>query len=313
MNKPDQATAAELNIKETSRTGSCHRLIATIRNISQDRDSGEIIIKQGRDNARIHIAKGKIAWVRASTSQQTLFSELVNVAGLDAADLQNVFDECKREGLNFGETAVEWGLIDRDSFLKILRQHTVRSLELILAWGNPELLFVNSERTFNDALAFEPDEIIALLDPQLLTQQPPANSPMPLPENGKLRNRLDLFKDIDQFTGLAIFLPHGELVAETSVGPVNFAEAYALILDVFLAAQKTTSALGLEPCTSLQVTARDAEIILRNVSAASGGQAADDLRIITISEKQSPVGLIKIQIEKLAEELPALFSETITS
>lgn len=134
-------------------------LIETIMSSAKNNELGEIIITSGKKSARIFITNGEVAWVRASTIKQTLSSELIKKTGLDSSDLQNIFEECKRDGSNFGETVIEWGLIGREDFRRILLQHVSSSLAAILAWKNTQMIFINSDRTYNSTLTFKPEEV----------------------------------------------------------------------------------------------------------------------------------------------------------
>ncbi len=139
-------------------------LIELIVGAAKNNEPGEIIITSGKKSARVFIANGEIAWVRVSTIKQTLSSELLKKTGLDSSELQNIFEECKRDGSNFGETVIKWGLISREDFRQILLQHVSSSLAVILAWKNTQIMFVNSDRKYNSTLTFKPEEVFADID-----------------------------------------------------------------------------------------------------------------------------------------------------
>lgn len=154
-------------------------LIKIITSVAKNNELGEIIVTSGKKSARIFIANGDIAWVRGSIIKQTLSSELLKKTGLDSSDLQNIFEECKRDGSNFGETVIEWGLISREDFRRILLLHVSSSLAAIFAWKNVQMIFVNSEREYNSTLTFKYEEVFAEIGCKIPKKRKPKKTVKP--------------------------------------------------------------------------------------------------------------------------------------
>lgn len=267
-------------------------------------EGGEIIVKNGKDSARVHLVNGEIAWIMVTTMKENLSSELVEKAGLDRSDLQRVFDECKIEGKNFGETVIEWGLISRGDFRQILLRHTSNALAEMLLWEDSQMIFVNSKQKYNSTLTFKPEEVFAEIDSvyhRRKESKKTANQTLNIPE---MRELLETFEEIDKFVSAGIFLPNGEVITNISKESADFAETCVVVNDMFLSAQMAVNILGFGYCHSVQVTAPEAEILIYDLSDVSkGGTPA---RMIVITEQESPIGLYKIQANKIVKDILVL-------
>jgi len=279
------------------------KLIEIIVRVAKNNELGEIIMTSGKKSARIFIANGEIAWVRASTIKQTLSSELLKETGLDGSDLQSVFDECKRDGSNFGETVIEWGLISRENFRQILLQHISSSLAVILTWKNPQMIFVNSDRVYNSTLTFKPEEVFADINsgssgkkkPKKTTKQemdtddmkkkgskkqgtsisgrPAQDSALKKGSDQKntptikgdhnMEKVLAKFKSIKGFLDVALLSAEGEVMAEVSTSDMHLAQSAALANDVLLKAQEETDIIGVGRGSLLHITAPKAHVLMR--------------------------------------------------
>ncbi|MCK4508245.1 MAG: response regulator [Desulfuromonadales bacterium] len=279
-------------------------LIEIIVSESAKNEGGEIIVKSDKDSGRVHLINGEIAWIMATTMKETLYSELIEKAGLDSSDLQRVFDECKLNGKNFGETVIEWGLIPRENFRQILLRHTSNALAEILLWEDSQMIFVNSNRTYNSVLTFKPEEVFTDMSNASPGKIKPKKFTSKRMDIAGMRELLESYKTLDKFIAAGIILPTGEIIAEVSINPVSFAKTCEMLNDVFLSSQLTVNIVGFGDCQSVQITAPEAEILIRDLG--KGGKGGSPVRMIVVTEQESPMGLFKIQAEKIVNNLLVL-------
>ncbi len=135
-------------------------LLIALKGAASTREGGEFLVRHGMETGRIYFHQGKVAWVVVSNKQQTFSSYLVDNTPLSSQELQEVFDECKRSEANFGETIVQWGLLDRETLRQLLLRHISICLSGILSWSNTETLFMPDKRTYKGSLTFELAEVV---------------------------------------------------------------------------------------------------------------------------------------------------------
>jgi hypothetical protein len=121
---------------------------------------GEVVLRSGAETGRIFFVGGKVAWVTASTIKRTFLAHLVDHTPLDHDQLQRVFDSCRKSGGNFGETIVEWGLLEQSVLRELLRQHLVECLYEILCWPGLSSMFVPEARAYKGTLTYEFREVL---------------------------------------------------------------------------------------------------------------------------------------------------------
>ncbi len=135
-------------------------LLIALKGAASTREGGEFLVRHGKETGRIYFHQGKVAWVAASNVQQTFSSYLVDNTALSSQELEEVFDECKRSGANFGETIVQWGLLDKEILRRLLLHHISICLMGVLSWSNTETLFMPDDRTYKGSLTFELAEVV---------------------------------------------------------------------------------------------------------------------------------------------------------
>jgi hypothetical protein len=121
---------------------------------------GEVVLRSGEHTGRVFFVGGRIAWVVASTIKKTFFGYLVENTELTRDDLREVYDACKKSGDNFGETIVEWGLLDEATLRVHLLSHVSENLVEILSWPALHSMFVPDQRPYKGALTFDLEEVL---------------------------------------------------------------------------------------------------------------------------------------------------------
>jgi hypothetical protein len=121
---------------------------------------GEVVLRCGPDTGRVFFAEGKIAWATVSTIKKTFTQYLVEQTSLGEEEAKEAFEDCKRTGKNFGETIVEWGLIDEASLRQLLLQHMSACLLEIFCWPDVESMFMPDEKPYKGTLTFDFMEIL---------------------------------------------------------------------------------------------------------------------------------------------------------
>ena len=121
---------------------------------------GEVVLRCGPDTGRVFFAEGKIAWATVSTIKKTFTQYLVEQTSLGEEEAKEAFEDCKRTGKNFGETIVEWGLIDEASLRQLLLQHMSACLLEIFCWPDVESMFMPDEKPYKGSLTYDFMEIL---------------------------------------------------------------------------------------------------------------------------------------------------------
>lgn len=121
---------------------------------------GEVLLRCGDDTARVFFVGGKIAWVTVSTNKRTFTDYLIENSSLKTDEAREVFEECKRSGKNFGETIVEWGLLDEESLRGMLLNHLSVCLLEVFSWPSVESMFMPEDRPYKGSLTFDLAELL---------------------------------------------------------------------------------------------------------------------------------------------------------
>jgi predicted regulator of Ras-like GTPase activity (Roadblock/LC7/MglB family) len=125
-----------------------HQLMRAIGEAINSEIGGEVVVKWGQERGRIFITKNRVAWVSASTAERTFLGSVVHETDVSIEELREVYDECKRNGRNFGETIMEWGLIEPEKLRQLLLDHTAFCLLEILAWPEVQTVFIPTTRRY---------------------------------------------------------------------------------------------------------------------------------------------------------------------
>ncbi|HUU02430.1 MAG TPA: PEGA domain-containing protein [Myxococcota bacterium] len=121
---------------------------------------GEVLLRCGDDTARVFFVGGKIAWATVSTNKRTFTEYLIEKSALKKDEVQEVFEECKRTGKNFGETIVEWELLDEQSLRNLLLRHLSECLLEVFRWPSVESMFMPEDRPYKGSLTFDLVELL---------------------------------------------------------------------------------------------------------------------------------------------------------
>jgi predicted regulator of Ras-like GTPase activity (Roadblock/LC7/MglB family) len=134
---------------------STKALLVALIEASLSREGGEVVARCGKETGRIFFYQGKVAWVVASTVPETFSSYLLDNSPLTSEELEKVYEECKHFGTNFGETIVQWGLLDKEALRKLLLRHISRCFRAILLWPKVSTLFMPENRSYKGNLTFD--------------------------------------------------------------------------------------------------------------------------------------------------------------
>ena len=144
-----------LAVPSSSRAPKSMRgLVNALTRASSEALDGECIVCHGPESGRIFVVAGRIAWATATTARETLVTRLAAETTLTLEDLRTAFEECKRTQRNFGETLVEWGLIDRTTLRQVLLDHVAYCFAQMAAWPTSDVMFVPERRKYEGGLLF---------------------------------------------------------------------------------------------------------------------------------------------------------------
>jgi PAS domain S-box-containing protein len=121
---------------------------------------GEIVVRRGAAVGRVYVWRGRVAWAWVTSERRVLTEALVEDHGIALGDIQAVIADCKRTSRNFGETLLEWGLMERDRFREVLRSHVGLRLRTIVEMDGAHALFVPQSRPYGGELTFSVDELL---------------------------------------------------------------------------------------------------------------------------------------------------------
>jgi len=295
---------------------SAHEIIKTIYEALKSNIGGEVIIRHENNIGKIFITKGKIAWVTASTLKQTFFTYLMDTTDLGVTELKEVFEECKRTGRNFGETIVEWGLLDRDSLRQSLLEYISAAMLEILAWPKSELMFVPQERSYKGTLLFDLEEIISTE----LNKKDAID--FEIPDLEEIENRseevhksayekLRSLQELDGFLAAGAFSHTGSCLAEVNGNGTKIAEIGRLANEVLLEAQKSTDVMGVGRGDMVHIAAPQANILARcyneNPDLHTGEPGKAHVHVVLVLDDDTNLPWAKMKLEQIIEEVASDF------
>jgi uncharacterized protein DUF4388/PEGA domain-containing protein len=121
---------------------------------------GEVVLRCEDKTGRVFFVGGKIAWVTVSTITRTFTDFLKDETSIGDEEVKGVYEECKRTGKNFGETLIEWGLIQEEELRSLLLKHFSECLLEIFSWEAVESMFIPEDRSYKGSLTFDFDELL---------------------------------------------------------------------------------------------------------------------------------------------------------
>ncbi|MEZ4328661.1 MAG: hypothetical protein R3B40_25780 [Polyangiales bacterium] len=138
---------------------------ATLEKVLQDAltlGHGEITVHVGREQDRIFLAGGAIAWV-VSAGAPTSLARVMTSRGLALRPaLQQVWKQCRETGRNFAEALVEDGVVERVAMRDALLEHNARQLRaLVERAAQGQVVFHSVQRAYASELCFSLHELSA--------------------------------------------------------------------------------------------------------------------------------------------------------
>ncbi|NVJ28645.1 hypothetical protein HUW62_46375 [Myxococcus sp. AM011] len=128
----------------------------------ESQTGGEVVVKSTTVSGRIFVVERKVAWaVLNGPGVQNFSSVLIQQQLVSRDDVEQVMSECRKNGGNFCEVLVAWGLVPRDTLRDLLRGHMASHLEVLLSLQDAQALFVPQPRTYSSQLTFSLEELLA--------------------------------------------------------------------------------------------------------------------------------------------------------
>lgn len=146
-------------------SGTVLRIPATIERPLQEalvnQHGGEVVVRGGPNKGRIYIFNGRIAWVTCDTIKVNLRDVLAEIANLSREDLDAAIQESKSSRRNFGETLIQWRLIDEEQYRRSLLKHNAEHFQGLLRFGdNAQAMFIPQERRYTGRQLYSLEEIV---------------------------------------------------------------------------------------------------------------------------------------------------------
>ncbi|MFO8057975.1 MAG: response regulator [bacterium] len=293
-------------------SSSAHEIIRTIYEALKSNIGGEVVVRHENNSGKIFITKGKIAWVTASSLKHTFFTYLIDTSHLGAEELKEVFEECKRSGKNFGETIVEWNLMDRESLRQSLLEYITASMLEILSWPKSELMFVPQERSYKGTLLFDLDEVINTDLGKKKTVELHISDLEDIETSSKeisksTYDKLAGLKELDGFMAAGAFSHTGACLAELTNGGEGIAEVGRYANEVLLEAQKATDIMGVGRGNMVHISAPQADIMARcynentDFTVSEPGKA--HVHVVLMISEESNLAWAKMKLEQTIMEI----------
>jgi hypothetical protein len=129
-------------------------------------DVGALVVERngGREGV-VLVEEGRVCWAAAARMPRRLSDLLLERApGLEAKDLQQVFERCRVQGRPLGESLVSDGLLSPDGLRRALLEHTADALSLLAGCaGARTRWFSRDERSYDPRFTFSTVELATAL------------------------------------------------------------------------------------------------------------------------------------------------------
>lgn len=126
---------------------------------------GEVVVRGGPNKGRIYVFKGSIAWITCDTIATRLRDVLAEQANLAQEDLEAALKESHASRRNFGETLIQWGLIDETQLRACLLTHNAAHFTGLVAFGErAQAMFVPQDRKYSGRLLYSLEEVVRTAD-----------------------------------------------------------------------------------------------------------------------------------------------------
>ncbi|MCP3102860.1 hypothetical protein LZ198_28680 [Myxococcus sp. K15C18031901] len=229
---------------------------------------GEVVVKSATVSGRIFIVERKVAWAVLTSAGALNFSAvLLQQRLVSREDVALVMAECRKNGGNFCEVLIDWGLVDRDVLRELLRRHIASHLQLLLSLKDAQALFVPQPRTYSSQLTFTLDELTQPVEPQhphtQLESEVMANVKQSLEETQKIEGAFAACL-VDSKSGMCL----GSIGGNANF---NIETAAAANTEVVRAKVKAMHVLGLkDKIEDILITLGEQYHVIRPLSAREG-------------------------------------------
>lgn len=125
---------------------------------------GEVVIRSGAHMGRIYVCNGKIAWVVCDTIRARL-RDALDSTGVRHEDLEAAIKESQAKRRNFGETLIEWGLLDSTQLRICLLQHNAAHFRGLIKFADAaQAMFIPQARQYSNSLLYSIEELLEAAD-----------------------------------------------------------------------------------------------------------------------------------------------------
>ncbi len=293
-------------------------LLKVLYEASESVTGGEVIVRAGNQSGRAFVNRGNIVWVVASSLRQTLVTQLTDRAGLDLAELQAVFTECKKLGSNFGDTLIEWGLINREPLREILLDHIAQSLITIFSWPQSEVLFIPDQRKYTGSLLFPLTEVLerarfidsaGILMPIELTSVEQNNHMI----SASVSEELSEFQELSGFAGVAAFTPTASILTILAEDAGVITDLIGYANDIIIDAQRLSNAIGVGYATFVELTSGEGCLLTHcfneNQDALISDPGKGHLHFLLALRESGSLPYAKLRFERAMKRLAPLLKE----
>lgn len=124
--------------------------------------TGEFICAESAVEIHVYLQHGRVAWGTASSRPFEFVRYLRERAGFDDETFRTVIDDCRRDGLPFGETLVVRGLVGAEAVKAALRQQACSAIAALARVPSAETLFIQRTRfaEYRHDLTFDLNELV---------------------------------------------------------------------------------------------------------------------------------------------------------
>jgi hypothetical protein len=273
--------------------------------------SGELLLRQEDDEARICLYEGKIAWAHVASVRRFLSDVLSERAGLSHGMLRALVDDCKRRGMRLGEMLVERDLIDYELLRRCLLAHVATHVQQVLEGGSIlEARFKPRSHRYDERLLFSLEEVTAV--PLLARDEDESVSMQLLGDPDLAYEILEHWnRNVPQTRGVALVSMDQRVLATSSenesVEPLirAFATVLPRLIRIRAEWELDAAVAGDEPETHVECTD---EVLLRNAgSLVYAGRAPGfpGLLIVGLIDGRAAIGPVLSGVRLLKEKYDA--------
>lgn len=224
---------------------------AVLHEALESKLGGEVVVKSPSISGRIFVVERKVAWtVLTGPGARSFSTVLVEERLVSREDVAQVMAECRKNGGNFCETLVSWGLVERATLRDLLCRHLGGQLDALLSVSEAQALFVPQPRSYSSEMTFVLDELAAAPPSAEAPQSQPSPTPPVLLEREAMANVKQSLEDALKIDGaFAVCLADaksGMTLGSAGSPGFNIEAAAAGNTEVVRAKMKTMQAVGIK-------------------------------------------------------------------